>query len=127
MCHTAIFGNSNETVTSSNDLSNRPWAKTKRYGRLQKIKNEAKKRYGRNPSELNKALLKQCVINQHLLYDELKHKYYRKLIISIGDDARKFYQVMRSKKRPKNTLPISMIYKGPYVMANNVWSSCVNI
>lgn len=103
---------STRVVKSKHISTTHPWTNNKIYHRLQNFKKLAKARYAKHQSELNRLLWRQCNINVQLLYNDLKFKYYSRLVSTIGDDARKFYGLMRNKNKQRNILPIIMKFKG---------------
>lgn len=65
-----------------------------------------------DPSVVNKEGLKTGNINLKAAYNELKLKYYTKLVSNVDSNSKEFYDLMRTKSRNKQELPIKMKYCG---------------
>lgn len=103
----------------------------KAYEKVAIIRRAAKNDFSSSPSLANKQKLKEANVELMGVYNALKSKYYEKLIANLGDDAREFYSLMRTKRCSKASLPIIMTYNGVsysgdarYEMICNHLSSC---
>lgn len=102
-----------------NDEKTHPFTRRdKFYKQLQKIKNIAKKAHMENPTEITKQNLRLAHINAYKQYNLLKSKYYNSILQNTSGNSKQLYDVLRSKRRPANSLPTYLVRDGTKAFGN---------
>lgn len=103
--------------------SNHPWTKSKKYKALFKMKRYFQRMHSKFNSIISKTNLREINIKLALTYNEMKGKYYEKLIQESSANGKEFFNSMRQKTKAKPTLPHLMHLNGTYFSGNERYSA----
>lgn len=95
-----------------NHHAQHPWANTPQYSKLRKLGDKAKASYRKSQSLENKGALDFANAQMYIEYNRLKDKYFQDMIAQMGGTKKNFYAVMKSKRKPKTSIPPIMTIDG---------------
>lgn len=85
--------------STTHNISTHPWLKDKQYVWLFKKKMRAKKEFQINNSEANSKNLRCASIALSAKFNQLRDNYYQDIVSSSRGYTRKFYQLLKTKRR----------------------------
>lgn len=103
-----------------------PWMNCHKYRKVIAIRKNLRKTLRLSTSAFSKALIRMANVNVRSTYNELKRLYYNKLVSGTLSNSTEFYNLMRTKRRPKSAMPLIMKFENVFYRGDEIMEKFIS-